>query len=199
MQLKYVGDMPIVSKKGVGFDKTQPDKYNYLYAAVELLEALSYGPTETTQHLYQTKDKSISSDELLSLIQKHVSDLDKLFEESDKKAHDFVHSLVDRINENDTLTKDEKTAWLENVKLMRAYFYQYVINRSAYEAALNALSDEIHAGQVKEVIAPMFKNYAMVLNDLTEVLERRKSPIDSTTEVVTVKDELHFKVTFSHR
>jgi len=36
MQLKYVGAMPVVSEKGVGFDKTKPDKFTFLYAAVEL-------------------------------------------------------------------------------------------------------------------------------------------------------------------
>ena len=199
MQLKYVGDLPIVSKKGVGFDKTQPDKYNYLYAAVELLEALSYGATETTQHLYQTENKALDDAEVLNLIQKHVQNLDTLFEISDKKAHDYVHSLVDRINENDTLSADEKTAWLENVKLMRAYFYQYVTNRSAYEAALDALGEEIHEGKIKEVSVPMFKNYGLVLDDLSVVLENRKSPIDANMEVLSVSDELQFKVTYSHR
>ena len=199
MQLKYVGDLPIVSKKGVGFDKTQPDKYNYLYAAVELLEALSYGATETTQHLYKTENKALDDAEVLNLIQKHVQNLDTLFEEADKKAHDYIHSLVDRINENDALNADEKTAWLENIKLMRAYFYQYVTNQSAYEAALDALGEEIHEGRIKEVSVPMFKNYGLVLDDLSIVLENRKSPIDANMEVLSVKDELQFKVTFSHR
>jgi len=199
MQLKYVGDLPIVSKKGVGFDKTQPDKYNYLYAAVELLEALSYGATETTQHLYKTENKALDDAEVLNLIQKHVQNLDTLFEEADKKAHDYIHSLVDRINENDALNADEKTAWLENIKLMRAYFYQYVTNQSAYEAALDALGEEIHEGRIKEVSVPMFKNYGLVLDDLSVVLGNRKSPIDANMEVIPVKDKLQFKITFSHR
>jgi len=35
MKLQYVGDLPSVSKRGVGFDKSKPDKYNFLQPAVE--------------------------------------------------------------------------------------------------------------------------------------------------------------------
>jgi len=199
MELKYVGDIPIVSKKGVGFDKTQPDKYMYLHAAVELLEALSYGETTTTEHLYSAKDKELSSDELLTLIKKHVPNIEALFESYDKKAHDYVHDLVNRVRENDALTTDERTAWLENIKLMRAYYYQYVVNESAYTAALNALGDEIHEARIQEVTVPMFKNYGMVLNDLVFVLENRKSPIDSKVEINSVNEQLVMQISFSHR
>ena len=65
MKLRYVGNMPNVSKNGVGFDHTKVDKYTYLTAAVELLEALSYGATETTKHLYNSKGQDFSSKELL--------------------------------------------------------------------------------------------------------------------------------------
>jgi hypothetical protein len=66
---------------------------------------------------------------------------------------------------------------------MEKYFYQYVVNESAYEAALEALGDEIHDGRIAEISVPMFKNYGMVLHDLVGVLERRKSPIDSEQKI----------------
>jgi hypothetical protein len=48
MELKYVGAKPKVSGKGVTFDQTKPDRYTFLTAAVELLEALSFEVTEDT-------------------------------------------------------------------------------------------------------------------------------------------------------
>lgn len=179
MQLKYVGDMPKVSKHGVSFDHSQPDKYTYLQAAAELLEALSYGATETTQHLYNTQDKETSASGLLSLLSKHVKNIDVVYEANNEKANAYVDDLVQRVEENDALSADERTAWLGNIKLMKEYFFQYIANKSAYLAALDALGDEIHEGKIKEVSFPMFKNYAIVVNDLVGVLEQRKAPIDS--------------------
>lgn len=183
MQLKYVGDMPLISKNGVGFDHTQPDKYKFLHAAAELLEALSYGAGETTQHLYRAQDKELSSQELMDTIKKYVSNLEAIFKSCDHKAHELIHELVDRVKANDDISEDEKVAWLENIKIMRAYYYQYIINKNAYEAALEVLGNEIHDGGIKEVSAPMFKNYGSVLNDLVGVLERRKVPIDSEVKI----------------
>lgn len=198
MQLKYVGDMPIVSKNGVGFDQTQPDMYTYLQAAAELLEALSYGHTETTDHLYRAKDKSLNQDELLSLLKKHVPNLEDSFVACDTKAHAFLQELRERVHENDSLSEDEKTAWLGNIEVMKAYYYQHVTNKNVYESALAALGEEIHDGKIEEVSVPMFKNYGMVLGDLVGVLERRKPPIDSKVTIEDKEGELIGRLDIVH-
>jgi hypothetical protein len=198
MQLKYVGDMPKVSSKGVGFDHTKPDKYQYLQAAVELLEALGYGATESTKHLYKTKDKTLSSDELLTLLKKHINNIDDILKVRDKNAKELVEKLKQRVETNDAINSEDKTVWLKNIEMMRDYYFQYVTNQSAYEAALDALAEEIHIAKVKEVDVPMFKNYGMVLNDLSGVLQRRKSPIDSELIVEKTENGLLGKVKFTH-
>lgn len=130
----------------------------------------------------------------MKLIKKHVSNMDASFETCDEKAHD----LVNRVNENDDLTKDEKTAWLENIKIMRAYYYQYVINKRAYEIALEALGDEIHDSYVEEVQVPMFKNYGIVLIDLVTVLANRKVPISAEVKIEQTHEGLVGKLLVTH-
>ena len=198
MELKYVGDLPIISKCGIGFDHTQPDKYKYLQAAAELLEALSYGATQTTQHLYKAQDKETSSSELSALLQKHIKNIDEIEREHERKANAYLSDLIRRVHENKSLSDDERVAWLGNINLMKDYFFQYVVNKSAYEAALDALGDEIHDGKIKEISVPMFKNYGMVLNDLVCVLERRKSPIDSELQVEEKNGKLIGTLYISH-
>lgn len=199
MELKYVGDLPKVSKHGVRFDHTRPDKYTYLQAAAELLEALSYGATVTTQHLYNLEGKELSSADILRLLRKHIKGVERVFDEREQKASLFVDELVQRVDENDTLNSDEKSAWLGNIELMRDYFFQYVANDSIYKAALEALGDEIDEGKIAEVSVPMFKNYAMVLNDLVDVLEKRKVPIDSSVRVHEKDGKLIGTLSITHR
>ena len=199
MELKYVGDMPKVSKNGVSFDHTKVDKYTYLSPAVELLEALSYGATEVTQHLYMAKGKEFSATDILNLLKKFCKNINKVFSEREDKANVYVQDLRNRVEENESLTNDERTAWLNNINMMKDYFVQHVTNASAYECALDALADEIHVAQVKEVTIPLFKNYGIVLHDLMYVLENRKSPIDSTMDAQMTDEGLVGKFTFSHR
>ncbi len=199
MELKYVGDMPKVSKNGVSFDHTKVDKYTYLTAAVELLEALSYGATETTQHLYSSKTKEYTASELLELLKKFCKNIDDVFDRCHDKSNELVQGLIDRVEDNDSLTRDEKIAWLRNIEMMTDYYLQHTTNASAYECALEALAAEIHEAKVQEVSIPLFRNYGMVLGDLEMVLSNMKSPIDTKMRVETTTDGLLGIVNYSHR
>jgi len=199
MELKYVGDMPKVSKHGVSFDHTKVDKYTYLTAAVELLEALSYGATETTKHLYNSKNKEFSPKELLELLKKFCKNLDEVFDKRQDKSNLLVQELIDRVQENDSLSDDGREAWLNNIDMMRDYYLQHTTNASAYQCALEALAQEVHDAQVKEVTIPIFRNYGIVLNDLIYVLENRKSPIDSKMKIEASEDGLVGTICFHHR
>jgi len=198
MKLQYVGNMPIVSKSGVGFDPLQPDKYLYLHAALELLEALSYGVTEQTQHLYKTEHKDIKPSELLNGLKKYIKNLDTIYQTREKKAEDLVETLIKRVHENDSLNYDEKRAWLNNIDIMKDYYLQYITNKIVYEAALDRLADEIAVAKVKKVTVPMFRNYGIVLKDLQNVLANKKAPIDSQMEVESTPEGILGTIHFSH-
>ena len=199
MKLKYVGAMPLISDKGVGFDQTQPDKYTFLNAAVELLEALDFGATPTTQHLHNISAKEYQGEELISVLKNYCKNIDEVSVQMDKKAHQLKEDLITRVNENTNLNEDARTAWLNNIELMSEYYFQYISNESAYKCALDALGQEIHDARVEEVTFPMFRNYGLVLHDLDYVMQHRKSPIDSKLTIETGTDGLFGKLTITHR
>ncbi|MDA3945541.1 MAG: hypothetical protein PF439_02530 [Helicobacteraceae bacterium] len=199
MKLRYVGDLPKVTSRGVGFDQTKPDKYTFMNAAVELLEALSYGATETTQHLHNLSGVYYSDEDLLALLKKHCSDLNAILTERDIKSDAFKEDLIKRVAENSIISEDERNAWRTNIAYMEEYYRQYVTNESAYRCALDALAEAIKGAKVKEIIFPMFKNYGAVLHDLTAVLAKLKSPIDATLSVEAKNDAFEGKFTIQHR
>jgi len=198
MKLKYVGAMPVVSSKGVGFDETKPDKYTFLNAIVELLEALNFGATETTQHLHNISSKEYTSDELLELLKKYCSNIEDIFSLAQSKTDKLKEDLIKRVHENTIIGEDERTAWLNNIELMSEYYYQYVTNESAYKCALEVLGKEIHDSRIEEVSFPMFRNYGLVLHDLDYVLQHRKPPIDSILTIEPAKSGLLGKLTVKH-
>ena len=199
MKLKQVGDLPVVSNKGVGFDHAKPDKYIYLNATVDLLEALNYGPTERTEHLHNAHQKEYNGDELLELLKKHCTNLDDVFNSREEKTKILIEELISRVNENSIISKDGRKAWLNNIEMMRDYYMQYVTNESAYNCALGALSQEISDAKIKEVSFPMFANYGVVLHDLIYILENRKAPIDAELSIEKKEDGLIGKLSINHR
>jgi len=199
MELKYVGPMPVVSDRGIGFDQTKPDKFTFLNAAVELLEALSFGPTETTKHLHKTNTEEYSADELLDHLKKNCSNIEEVFSTNQAKTDLLKEELIKRVNENKNLNENARKAWLKNIELMSEYYYQYVTNELAYKCALDALGQAIHEARIKEVTFPMFKNYGFVVHDLLYVLGQRKSPIDGILNIDTEHDGVFGKLSLSHR
>jgi len=198
MKLEYVGAMPMVSSRGVGFDQSRPDKYTFLNATIELLEALDFGPTETTQHLYNTQGKEYKSDEILELLKKYCPNIDEVFSTQNEKAKELIEDLKDRVNNNKTITEEERNTWLNNIRMMSDYYLQHVTNEGAYKAALDALGQEVHDAEIKEVNFPMFRNYGMVLHDLIKVLEHRRPPIDAELTLYKKDGDFFGKLTVSH-
>lgn len=199
MKLQHVGDLPRVNSKGVGFDHTKPDKYTLLNAAVDLLEALSFGPTLTTEHLHNSDGKEYSGNELVGLLKKHCRDIDEVFNSREEKTKVLIEELIERVNANSNLSDDERKAWLNNIDMMRDYYMQYVTNESAYKCALDALAQNIHDARIEQVTFPMFRNYGSVLHDLISVLTRRKSPMDAELSIEKRDDEFFGTLSIRHR
>ena len=198
MELKYVGDLPLVSHHGVCFDKSHPDKYIYLHAALELLEALSYGATEATQHLYRVEHKEIKAKELLVGLAKYLPNLEELEEQQQQKTHHFVQKLQEDVKNAPALNDAEKETYLNNIEMMKEYYYQYVVNETVYEAAIEALAREIKEAKVQLVEVPAFRNYGIVLKDLKDYMERMKSPIDTEIEFIENNSKVHILAKFTH-
>lgn len=184
MELKYVGAKPAVSARGVTFDQTKPDRYTFLNAAVELLEALSFEPTEDKKiYLYDVSGKERNSEELIELLKKHCANPQEAFDSLQEKTNALIEKYTNRVKENDRISADERRAWLGNIEIMRDYYLQYVTNESAYHCALNALADKIHKSHIEEVTFPLGRNHGLVLSHLVHVLRDHKPPYDVTLSV----------------
>jgi uncharacterized protein with gpF-like domain len=188
MELKYVGAKPAVSARGVTFDQTKPDRYTFLNAAVELLEALSFKPTEDKKvYLYDTSEKERSGKELIELLKKHCANPQEAFDSLQEKTNALIERYTNQVKENEKLSTDERRAWLGNIEIMRDYYLQYVTNESAYQCALNALADKIHKSHIEEVAFPIGRNHGLVMSHLVDVLRDHKPPYDATLSAI-VKD-----------
>ena len=184
MELKYVGAKAEVSARGVTFDQTQPDRYTFLNAAVELLEALSFEPTEDKKvYLYDTSEKERSGKELVELLKKHCANPQEAFDSLQEKTNALIEKYTNQVKNNERLSTDERRAWLGNIEIMRDYYLQYVTNESAYQCALNALADKIHKSHIEEVAFPIGRNHGLVMSHLVDVLRDHKPPYDASLSI----------------
>jgi len=195
MELKYVGAKPKVSHKGVNFDQTKPDRFTFLNAAVELLEALSFETVEEKKiYLQNVIAKERSGNELMDLLKKHCVDPEEAFTDIQEKTNELIERYAQGVKENDTITADERRAWLGNIDIMRDYYLQYITNESAYRCALNALAGKIHNSHIDEISVTAGRNHGLVLSHMIHILRDHKPPYDATLSAETKDGQLLVKM-----
>jgi len=181
MELKYVGARPIVSQHGVSFDRTKPDSYTFLNAAVELLEALSFDETTDKKvYLHNFSGKGYNGRQLVDLLKKHCADTDEIFASREEETTKMIEKYTHDVEQNSRITADERTAWLGNIRTMRDYYLQYTTNENAYKCALKALADKIHSAHIEEVTFSLGRDYGLLASHLIHTLSEHKPPYDAT-------------------
>ena len=187
MELKYVGARPIVSQHGVSFDKTKPDSYTFLQAAVEVLEALSFDEMEGKEvYLSNFSGKEPDGRQMVELLKKYCADTNEIFDSREEETAEYIKKYTHDVEQNSRITADERTAWLGNIKLMRDYYLQYTINENAYLCALKALADKIHTAHIEKITFSLGRNHGLVASHLIHDLSEHKPPYDATISVEEV-------------
>jgi len=179
MTPQYVGPRPIISEHGINFDKSEPDKYAFLHAVIELLEVIEECihdksckiSDDGTIDLLDWKGIDFSHGELSELIKKHCQDVDALIEKKDQKIENTLRELTDKINQNKLLSTDARNAWLGNLKIMHDYYIQYIENEFIYEHMITMLIDDIRKKDIKEIrFHHILTNYRIFLQVHTSML-----------------------------
>ncbi len=184
MKLTYVGAKPKVSGRGVTFDQTKPDKYTFLNAVIELLEALKLDElVDKSVHLESIAHKDYTGVELVDMLSKHCKNPEEAFATCQEDTNALIEKYTNRVKNNSDISSDEKTAWLGNINYMRDYFLQYVTNESAYKYALHALADKIGKSHIDHIVFPMGRNYGLVTSHLIDILRDHKPAFDATLEI----------------
>ena len=190
MQLKYVGAKPSVSGRGVSFDQTKPDRYTFLNAAFELLEALEHAAvTDRTVDLNSMQMKIYSGSQMQDLMEKYCPEFATMHEAREKKTKELIEKYTLRVKNNANISEDERRAWLNNIKIMYNYYLQYVTNEMAYECALDTLADKLSHDHINIVIFPLGHNYGLVFSHLIHVLTDHKPPADAEISMIEMNHQ----------
>ena len=194
MNLKYVGPKPLISHTGIDFDNNKEDKYVYLNIVVQLLKALDHDYFEDKTYTYHTSTKRISSDELYQDLKKYCPDINSLMEKQNHDVEEEINHNLQRAEENDILSKENKEVLQNNINLMHDYLIQRSINKSVYYCAVEALANLLKKDNINHIVAPMFQKFAHVLHSVQGSLRKQKFPIDTALDIYKQDGELVVKL-----
>ncbi len=192
--LEYIGPKPLISEKGIDFDKNYDDKFNYLPVLLELIHALDHEYIEGKQYTFDAHPENMSSHEIYIALQKQCPDLDKMIEDIEEKTAQEIEERIERIDQNDHLELDEKTAYANNLKIMKEYLTNFSINEALFNCALKRLAEVVTKDHLDYIVVPMFQKFAYVLHQLQKILEDQKHPIDTQLDILEENGQMIAKL-----
>jgi len=194
MQLKYVGPKPIISHRGIEFDKNKDDKFIYLNIVVQLIKALSHDYFEDKKYIYKIDNERLTNEELWIEISHICPDLKSLVDKQNHNIEDEIEHNIKRANENEILTPEDKEVLKNNIHIMHDYLIQRSVNKSVYYCLINSLAQLLKKDHIDHIITPMFQSFFHVLHSVQGVLTEQKAPIDTKLEIYEEKKQLLVKL-----
>lgn len=184
MKLEYVGARPIISKSGVCFDETKPDKYTFLTPLIDILDALEL--EEKGKNIIDIRDMVIHEfhkNELMSSVEKYCPNLKDFFDKKEEKANKRIDKFIEDNKKYRDLNHNEEIALFGNIKIMRNYYIHYTLNETVYNHLLHILADKIYKLQFNTLIFPIGINHGLVLSHLVQILEEHKPSYNAKIQV----------------
>ncbi len=183
MKLKYVGPKPIISHTGILFDNNKEDKFVYLNIIIQLLKSLNHEYIENRVYTYEANTSRLNNDELFEELKKFCPKIEDMIKDRDKEIHNKITHDIERAKDNDILTQEDKTVLINNIKIMKDYSIQRVINKTIYYCAVDELAELVKKDNLDYIIVPMFQKFAHVLHSVQGSLLKQKFPIDTKMDI----------------
>ncbi len=179
LTLHYVGPKPIINQHGVFFKPGKEDKYLYLKSAVYLLLALDRQSRKRSHH---TPNEHLSDEQILDILKAYEPDLDRHIAQEEQRYEEHIEAMKNAARLA-PVTGDERTAWLNNIEIMRPYLVQREINKLYYIHCIRAIKEIIHDEQLQEIDVDFsFKNWH-ILSSIAGSLEYGVKSVSTVIKV----------------
>ncbi len=164
INLKYTGNKPLISQKGISFESKE-DKYEYIEPSAHLLKLISQMKNSEEMETLSPK-KLLNQNEILEIIYKEISNIEQIYENkisSYKKSLDLEKSKIDEIP---NLNENEKEVFKRNFDFMLPYRIQRETNKIVYEEIMEKIANLTLKKEIKEIKTPLSKTFLHVLQSL---------------------------------
>lgn len=195
MKLKYVGNKPIISARGVDFSIGKEDKYVYIEAAAQMLEFL--GKLEKTTKLTLNPKNIIDEDEIFKVLYKYRPEFDKFFDNSISSYKDKIDEEINEVDRHNRLESVEREVLKNNLTYMKEYRTQRATNKLVYEELINASVEIIRNKGISEITMPFSLSFVHVAESFESSLARISRAVVAKVEVMLDKEEPYTKLTIT--
>ncbi len=164
INLKYAGNKPLISQKGISFESKE-DKYEYIEPATHLLKLISQMKNTQEMETFSPK-KILNQNEILKIVYKEIPNIETVYENKISAYKESLNFEKLKIDEIPNLNENEKEVFKRNFDFMIPYRIQRETNKIIYEEIMEKIADLTIKKEIKEIKTPISKTFFHILQSL---------------------------------
>lgn len=188
MKIEYAGLKPVISEHGISFKDGKEDKYKYLKYAMDILVAIDHPYKNKEKYSHIIPNKRITTDEMLDILRLHHPDIDETMENEISNYTNHLDEEEEEVQKRTKLTELEKTAFINNLKIMRKYKTQRAMNKIFYFHCIETIIETIIDNKIKTLDTPFNERFWHILQTIQGDLSKNK--ISSNLNAKNLNDEI---------
>ncbi len=188
--LHYVGDLAVISPKGVSFDPGNPDKYNYIRPLIALVDALcdeAKWQNNTVKVSYSCStldDKSLTAHLLAQ-----YEELEVLLLEETSRYRFVLDEQIENLIYSKRFCEEDRAAYARNLQVMQHYREDRHLNKVVYHYLMSRLIQRLTQKRIGQISVPFSKEYHHILLSIQSELMARR---------ITVTSDIHYELYNGH-
>ena len=189
--LEYAGPKPLYSPTGIDFQINKEDKFIYLEALCELIEALDqeYTPSddqiegEDAHKKVRIGANSYTPQAMFHLLHGYVHTLNTLIDQRLGETTKIIEDDIDRARHNPNLTPQDRAVLIKNIEIMRSYQLQRSLNKCVYYAGVEALAEIVKMRHIHQLTVTIEPHLLHVLHSLQGALKQLHPPVFTQIDI----------------
>lgn len=186
MQIKYIGPKAVISQHGISFKDGKDDKFVYINNAIQIFKAINHEYQKNKLYHHDIEQNNYTSDDIFTALKTQVTGFEENFKKELQDYYKALDSQEEEIDSKVSLSKDEKLAFKNNLKIMREYRTQRFINKLIYEHIIKAITDKMFENKLREITTPFNERYWHILQTIQGWLSH---DYKINTRLDTISDE----------
>jgi hypothetical protein len=175
IKLEFMGNKPIISKRGIYFQPSKEDKYIYLQTAMHIVTALMKIDENDEKYVASIDgSKKFSNGEIISTVQNLRPNFEDFFSKHIDTYREKIELEEERVESLGNISEDDKMILEENYHIMHDYRIQRAKNKLVYEELINGAVELIRKFQIHTINLEFSREVYHIMQSLKTTIEWNK-------------------------
>ena len=196
IKIAYVGDKPMITEHGVGFEPKH-DKFEYIEPAVHILDMVdSIDGAKTTDKI--TLNVDMTPEMVFNTLKHTHSDFENIFHEEINKYQKHLDDEITEAYAKPNLSQIEQETLARNLEEMREYRVQRATNKIVYEEIINKSVALILEKKITKVVVHYNNQFLHAIESISSTLARGKAAPDTDINIFTSVPEPYIELDINY-